>query len=148
MDGVRVALQAVNGTGLSGSPLVHGTAANLGWSVVNSEKGGLLLDLGQVYALDALQVWNFNELGLEGYGTQDFTLWVSSNTAQPTGTGQMTQVDGNVGTAGLQSFTLARMAAGDPTYWVRRTCSTGPRRGCCRRRWGTRTACGRWVRPT
>ena len=115
VDTGREASQAVSGTGLSGSPLVHDTGANQGWTVTG-EQGGLLLDLGEVYALDALQVWNFNELGLEGYGTQDFTLWVSTSGTQPTSTADMTQVDGNGALGGNQPFTLSRAATGDPTY--------------------------------
>ena len=103
----HLATLAVDGTGLlntSGTALVHdGTAGDKGW-LLNQDTGGLLLNLGAVYSLDALQVWNFNELNLQAYGTQDFHGVGVQQHGAADGTAQMTQVDGNSLVAGTQAF--------------------------------------------
>jgi hypothetical protein len=108
--GVDMALVDVNpDPAVIDEKLIHLTGENQGW-VVWQERGGLLIDLGDVYAIDAMQIWNFNEAGLEAYGAQSFDLYVSTeNTDQlPADRNAMTLVQSNV--------SLPRVAPGNAAY--------------------------------
>jgi len=93
--------------GISELKLVHGTGANQGW-VLRQETGGLMIDLGAVYVLDAMQIWNFNRNGLEVYGTDSFDLYVSTQPTPPVDNSQMTRVVANQA--------IPRAALGDMAY--------------------------------
>ena len=88
--------------------LIHGAGSTDGWSL-RQESGGLLIDLGAVYKIDVLQIWNFAAAGLEAYGPAHFDLWVSSDAAPPADTSLMTPV--------LDDEPLARAASGDLNYF-------------------------------
>jgi len=77
----------------------------IGWSLAQ-ETGGLLIDLGSIHTIDLMQIWNFNESGLETYGPQSFDLYVSLEDAEPADLSEMTQVLSN------QSLTRASGADG------------------------------------
>ena len=88
------------------SRLIHTTGPNdsTKWSIP-SETGGLMIDLGAVYTIDVMQIWNFNATGLEHYGPGTFDLYVSSDgTDMPIDTSTMTKI---VDDAPLNSATVA-----------------------------------------
>jgi hypothetical protein len=95
--GPRDEFFAVNRMGLvevDGGKLVHTTGLNdsTQWSIA-VENGGLMIDLGAIYTIDVMQIWNFNATGLEHYGPTSFDLWISSDgTELPADTSGMTQV--------------------------------------------------------
>jgi VCBS repeat-containing protein len=95
--GPRDEFFAVNRRGLvevDGGRLVHTTGLNdsTQWSIA-VENGGLMIDLGAIYTIDVMQIWNFNATGLEQYGPTSFDLWISSDgTDLPADTSGMTQV--------------------------------------------------------
>jgi len=112
----RPAANATDGNGLSQEDIgggvlktVHSSdpVQDLGW-VLAQESGGLLLDLGAVYAVDVLQIWNFNENLLEDYGPRSFDLWISAGQTAPDSTADMTQL--------LDDELLERATVGDATY--------------------------------
>ena len=110
----RAAINAVNGNGLTTVPvagvnkLIHQTTdVSTAWSL-SQQSGGLMIDLGAVYRLDVLQIWNFNVAGLEGYGPTSFDLWVSAGASLPGDTTSMTHV--------LTSESLAQAVPGDVNY--------------------------------
>jgi VCBS repeat-containing protein len=84
---------SLNGVG----QLIHGSDESLGsvgWSVPQDD-GGVLIDLGAVYTLDVMQIWNFNSTNaagadLTGYGATSFDLWTGDSLVS------MTQVLANV----------------------------------------------------
>ena len=111
--GGRTAAQAVNQALLSknvGGQWVESSAASNGWAL-SQGTGGLLLDLGAIYNLDALQVWNFNGSGLTNLDPSQFDLYVSNVAPVATlpATGQMTQVN----TAGSPLLLPVRAASAD-----------------------------------
>jgi hypothetical protein len=71
-DGSGLALDPVSGQWIHGSDESDGPIA---WSVAQ-ETAGVLIDLGAVYRVEAMQLWNFNVAGLESYGTSQFDLWI------------------------------------------------------------------------
>ena len=100
-----------DGSGLSqdvnGKWVLSNTDVQQNWSVVQDE-AGLMLDLGGVYTLDALQVWNLNAAGQGTSGAKTFEVWVSSTGAGlPTSTAGMTQVKDRT-TGNPLTLTLAR----------------------------------------
>ena len=86
----------MTGTGGVGDPLVHtntASAGNAGQLEPAQQDGAVVIDLGAVYEIDALQVWNFNLTGNDGsgtpyvnYGPTSFTLSAiaSGDTLPPT----------------------------------------------------------------
>ena len=109
----RNASNAIGGVGLTkdvatGTWWEHTNVEGVGtpavWSIA-SQTGSLLLDLGGVYTIDALQVWNFNLPGNDASGTPyanyqptSFTLSaVSSGSTLPASWPAATQVRDSAG---------------------------------------------------
>lgn len=87
---------AVNGAGLSlnaSGKLIHTRAdVSASWRLAQ-QAGGLMIDLGAVYTIDVIQIWNYAVAGWEQYGPSTFDLWVSATgSVLPTGTLAMRQV--------------------------------------------------------
>ena len=86
----------VNGLNLSGSPLTQAaSAANSGnyWNSgsLDTEKGGVLIDLGQIYRLDALQLYGYNITDGGGSFSDrslgSFTIWTATDSSAVTTVG-------------------------------------------------------------
>jgi hypothetical protein len=93
----------VDFSGISGAPQVHAEfvsnasdhSSNLGTNP--SPEGGLLIDLGAVYNLSAMQIWNFN-LGGAVLAVTEFDLLVATDPAA------VTLLDGEIVVADLGLF--------------------------------------------
>ncbi|TVS09583.1 MAG: hypothetical protein EA424_26790, partial [Planctomycetaceae bacterium] len=91
---------AVDGAGLSLNPfgyLIHATDdVSKSWRIAQ-QAGGLMIDLGAIYTIDVMQIWNYAVAGLEHYGPTEFDLWVSSvGDSLPISTAGMTRILQNV----------------------------------------------------
>jgi hypothetical protein len=101
------AIHVVDGSGLSGTPLGHAVTTQSGnsWqTITQSGTGDIQFDLGAVYGLSTLHVWNLNFYApYNGRGANHVTIRTSSNAADwnTAGTYQFTEATGLSGDLGF-----------------------------------------------
>jgi beta-glucanase (GH16 family) len=79
--GDRKPAYVVNGAGLSGDD--HTTEANGAMWMADTVKNWFKLDLGQIYTLDFLKVWNFNMTGYTARGIRQADYFYSDSPTDP-----------------------------------------------------------------
>lgn len=83
----RLAVDTINGTGFNGATGIHDNSPTNMWLTNGTATGQITYDLGDVYDLDSLNVWNYNEVpGVALFSqrsARDVTISVASSEGGP-----------------------------------------------------------------
>jgi fibronectin-binding autotransporter adhesin len=109
----RSPTHTIDGTGLSADGTQHGTApGGQQWlSAVGHHSGSLTYDLGGLFEVNGLQVWNYNETGATARGMKNVGVWTSLDGTSFTLQQSLSPLAQAPGTAGYTGVTPSPLSA-------------------------------------